>query len=442
MNVFGAKQFHPLLQSSLIESYYVNFYMSINVGALVGICTIPILAQYDVTTAYCWPLGLLLAGVIVFLFGSPRYVRSPPAGNLFRRKRSRKNAGTIPLFTVFRICLLIVPFCVGYNQMPTTFIVQGAVMTKAFGFIDVASMNSLDALSVLFFGTITSSYIYPGLASRGIKLPTTYKFAIGSGLGALAICWALVVEKMIHDAYEKDGSQICVLWQAPAYILIGWGEIFAVSAAYEVAFTASSPDKKALASATNIFCVGGIPNILCIILFNICSPWFENSHGTTAIGHIDEYATAKVGNYFYVLLGIMLLGVGINVLPSVRDFVDNTENQAVDLLKTPVFQKGQFRKMESDENTALLTPGSSRYEDYLKYGDAPVLYKMNSMRAGPSMSNSEIGHSKPIKYKYVSKLYQSDGNVLQVELGEDGKPIKAGDATRGHKSDFGRLNST
>lgn len=26
VNVFGAKQFHPLLQSSLIESYYVNFY--------------------------------------------------------------------------------------------------------------------------------------------------------------------------------------------------------------------------------------------------------------------------------------------------------------------------------------------------------------------------------------------------------------------------------
>ena len=34
VNVFGAKQFHPILQSSLIESYYVNFYMCINIGAL------------------------------------------------------------------------------------------------------------------------------------------------------------------------------------------------------------------------------------------------------------------------------------------------------------------------------------------------------------------------------------------------------------------------
>ena len=94
-----------------------------------------------------------------------------------------------------------------------------------------------------------------------------------------------------------------------------------------------------------------------------------------------------------------------------------------------------------DETTALLTPGSKRYEDYLKYGDAPVLYKMNSMRAGPSMNNSELGQSKPIKYKYVSKLYQSGGESVQVELGDDGKPEKLGDSKERHQGDFGRLNS-
>ena len=36
VNVFGAKQFHPLLQSALIEAYYVKFYMCINIGALIG----------------------------------------------------------------------------------------------------------------------------------------------------------------------------------------------------------------------------------------------------------------------------------------------------------------------------------------------------------------------------------------------------------------------
>ena len=44
VNVFGAKQHHPLLQSSLIESYYVKFYMCINIGALIGGFAVPILA--------------------------------------------------------------------------------------------------------------------------------------------------------------------------------------------------------------------------------------------------------------------------------------------------------------------------------------------------------------------------------------------------------------
>jgi proton-dependent oligopeptide transporter, POT family len=47
VNVFGAKQFHPLLQSSLIESYYVSFYMCINIGALIGGVLVPFLAQSE-----------------------------------------------------------------------------------------------------------------------------------------------------------------------------------------------------------------------------------------------------------------------------------------------------------------------------------------------------------------------------------------------------------
>jgi len=151
-------------------------------------------------------------------------------------------------------------------------------MHKAFGFVDAATMNGLDPISVLIFGNLTGNIIYPALAKRDIKLPTTYKFAIGSSLGVLAVIWAMLVEHWIHVAYhEHDGQSLCILWQAPSYVLIGWGEIFAVSAAYEVAFTASSPETKALASALNIFCVGGIPNFICIFLYQVCQGWFRNS---------------------------------------------------------------------------------------------------------------------------------------------------------------------
>eukprot|EP00977_Amphora_coffeiformis_P001021 scaffold220_cov169-Amphora_coffeaeformis.AAC.1 len=374
VNVFGARQFHPFLQSSLIESYYVNFYASINIGALLGILILPVIAQHNVTLAYMIPCGMLGAAVLLFIAWTPRYVIGKPAHNLFA-KRKRNDNDRIPLTTMFRIALLIVPFCIAYSQMPTTFIVQGTVMRKAFGFVDPATINLVDTVSVLVFGYLAGSYFYPALQKRNIKIPTTYKFAIGSFLGVLSILWALFVEAKIHHAYHyEDGRQISILWQAPSYVLIGAGEIFAVSSAYEVAFTASSPDTKVISSAINIFCVGGIPNAFCILLYQGCRGWFRNSRGDTNIQHIEDYTTARVGNYFWVLVAILLFGVGVNVLPGVRDLVESTEKKSAEIVKTPLTP--HRRRPAADEETPLIGR---------KFGKEPVLAKMGSMREGPKI---------------------------------------------------------
>jgi dipeptide/tripeptide permease len=222
-NTNRAKQHHPLLQTSLIESYYVSFYMSINIGALIGGVMVPVWAQHNVTEAYFIPLVVLTLGVLVFLLGGPRYVRSKPKTDFcsFFQSSPKKSSvyvtaassDSIPLSTIFRISLLVVPFNIAYSQMATTFIVQGTVMRKAFGWIDAASMNNADAVAVLLFGYVVGTHMYPALADRGIKIPTTYKFAFGSALGALAIGWALIVEAMIHAKYEATGHKVGILWQ-------------------------------------------------------------------------------------------------------------------------------------------------------------------------------------------------------------------------------------
>jgi len=449
VNVFGAKQFHPVLQSSLIESYYVSFYTVINVGALAGICIIPIIAQRSIFLAYTIPLSFLIVAGICFLLGTPRYITSNPRPSKKKQMRmcggestSRKySPKSTTLFEIFRISVLVVPFNVGYNQMPTTFIVQGSVMSKAFGVVDVASMNSLDTISVLFFGSITANYIFPYLAKRGIKIPTTYKFAIGSFLGACAVAWAIVVEEMIHTTYERTGEQLNVLWQAPAYILIGFGEIFAVSTAYEVAFTASPPDKKVLSSATNIFCVGGLPNMICIVLFHFCSKWFRNSHGNENIGQIEDYATAHVKKYFYVLLSIMIFGTLVNVMPCVREYVESIEEKASDFIKTPTMTPRIRKKHRSqrsftgEENSPLLVvpPQTKKYQQYLEYGSGPIYTRTSSMRAGPSMSRSDLpgGKLKKIKYKAISKIYGSKRKHAKMKkpnlvTREDGRLLRGG----------------
>jgi len=436
VNVFGAKQFHPILQSSFIESYYVNFYMCINIGALTGGIVVPVVAQWNVTVAYFIPVCVLGIGVACFVAGTGRYVRPRPihdaghlargvasacgcggggggggggAGGTSRAKRDRQLViqpsrssgclaeGRVGIGTIALLSGLVVPFNVAYAQMATTFIVQGSVM-RNFGIVDAPMMNNADAVSVLAFGYLIGNVLYPELNRRGIKIPTTYKFAIGSGFGAWAVGCAIVTDYRIHRVYRETGEAVTVLWQVFPYLLIGIGEIFAVSAAYELAFTVAPARMKSIASAANLFMVGGLPNVLCILLYNACSSWFLNANGEARIHKLRDYASARVVNCFWVVEAISLLGVLINVLPCVTSWVADVERSAAETVRspmsTPVIRKNlMMRKRKAhrrqhssgtldDEESPLIK--SQRHAQYLKNGDGPSLSKFGSMRAGPS----------------------------------------------------------
>jgi hypothetical protein len=171
--------------------------------------------------------------------------------------------------------------------------------------------------------------------------------------------------------------------------------------AYEVAFTASAPQTKALASAVNIFCVGGIPNIICIGLYQACQSWFRNARGDTNLQHVEDYATAHISRYFGVLLLILLLGVCLNVYGPIQRFVEGTEQRAAELVKTPILRKPKIVG-HMDEESPLLK--AQQYQKYLDYGKGPVLYKLGSMRAGPALSHKE-SKQKAIKKSFIPQLY-------------------------------------
>jgi hypothetical protein len=150
----------------------------------------------------------------------------------------------------------------------------------------------------------------------------------------------------------------------------------------------------------NIFCVGGIPNLLCIGLYRACRGWFRNSrNGTTNISHLEDYASAHVANYFWVLVGILTFGVGLNIHPSVKSYVESVEKKAADIIKTPLMGRRVL-----NEGTPLLRK---------KFGDKPVLTKMGSMRAGPALSHTPANGdataatatANHVKYSYIPRLY-------------------------------------
>lgn len=369
VNIFGAKQFHPVLQSDMIETYYVRFYMCINIGALIGGIIIPIIAQYDTFVAYLIPVCLLSLGIGIFSLGYFRYVRAPADGkttimtwaaliySLFCCSRSSDESKSIQfhrpglsrnkesfggtfkdnfidniaqLLAIFPISALIIPFNIAYGQMLTSFITQGTAM-KPSGIIDAAMMQNADAISVLIFGALISSLLYPALAKRGKKIPTTYKFAFGTFLALMSMSCSLIIEYMIHSKYNETGEQISIFWQIFPFVFIGAGEIFAVSAAYEAVFNIAPKEQKAFASAINLFLIGGVPNFISTGLFNACSSWFQDSSGSDTFNtsntteYMKQYSETEIYNYFWVLWGICVFGIAINLLPPVKKWVERIE---------------------------------------------------------------------------------------------------------------------
>ena len=159
--------------------------------------------------------------------------------------------GQVGIGTITLLSGLVVPFNVAYTQIAMAFIVQGSVM-RNFGIIDAPMMNNADAVSVLAFRYLIRNVLYPELNRRGIKIPTMYKFTIGSRFGAWAVGCVIVMDYRIHHVYHKTGEAVTVLWQVFPYLLIGIGEIFAVSATYELAFTVAPARMKSIVSAANL----------------------------------------------------------------------------------------------------------------------------------------------------------------------------------------------
>lgn len=406
VNIFGARQYHPILQRSMIESFYVRFYMIINVGACLGFIIMPIVARHNITIAYIIPLVLLLIALVFFVAGSTRYVNAVPGKHMVEKERQIKSSSSDedndeePNFLdVAKICLLIVPFCIVYQQAPTTFMVQGAVMDPFLGFIEAPSMDILDTFSVLICGYFVSSHLYPYLATNNIKFATGYKFALGCAFAACAILWTIFVESMIHVEFARTGGKVNVVWTAPSYILIGAGELFAISACYEVAFTTSPANKKAFACAFNLFCIGGVPSLVSLALFRICGPWFRANDGSGNIGTIEKYSEAKVGNYFWVLFWIIIAGLMLNIYRPVVKWINTVEQRAANALsrsipntpKTPRSAVLSERKGHAEADPLLK---AKKQIKYLEEDACTSIYRANTPKAGFSKKKSRPKKSK------------------------------------------------
>lgn len=372
LNVFGAKQYHPVLQADMIQTYFVNVFMANNFGALAGGLIIPLVAQVRITAACLIPVGAMVLGVIFFVLGTFRYVRATPRKDAHLKtlqvvgmplvcksvdaaKESHGGKqqdsfvdGVKSLLAVIPIAALTIPFNIAYSQVVAVFTVQGLAMRKA-GFIDAAIMLNFDAVSVLLCGTLVGGYLYPYLERNNIHLAITHKFAIGTVLGGLGILASIAVDYAIHHNPEH----ISILWQIPQYMIIGAGEIFAVSTAFESAFVIAPPEHKGLASALNLLITGAVPNFLCVALYNACAAWFPTEVD------LDSYRSSHVYRYLWVLVGIATFGVAVCLSPPVTNWVKRQHRRAADLRETELSKSTMSFSLDDAEKQ----PSSRQLDD-------------------------------------------------------------------------------
>ena len=115
-----------------------------------------------------------------------------------------------------------------------------------------------------------------------------------------------------------------ILWQSPAFIFIGFGEIFAVSAAYEATFKIAPKNLKALSSALNLFLVGGIPQYIITLSILVTKSWFVASNGSDDLKILANYATANTMKYLGLMVGVGMFGTLINLIPAVDRIIVRT----------------------------------------------------------------------------------------------------------------------
>merc|ERR1712176_1705520 len=183
-------------------------------------------------------------------------------------------------------------------------------------------MNNCEALSVLIFGFFFDAYLNPLLTRRGIRLSICHKFAIGSFCGFMSMAVAAIIDYGIHANLAK-GQLISVGYQAFIYLFMGAGEIFIYAMAYEAAFEVAPKEHKGLASAFNLFLVGSVPGFIETAILDALTDWLPTcsaqGQGFEAINAC--FGGSNMSGFFWVAAGIAGLGVVLNLLPFVNNWV-------------------------------------------------------------------------------------------------------------------------
>lgn len=115
-------------------------------------------------------------------------------------------------------------------------------------------VHNLNPLSLLIFIPMFDKFIYPAIAKTGFKFTPIKKITCGFACGTISMVIAALIQHFIYDqspcgnqASSCDEPPPLSVWiQTPAYLFIGFSEIFASITGLEYAFTKAPKSMRSL----------------------------------------------------------------------------------------------------------------------------------------------------------------------------------------------------
>ncbi|KAH8896727.1 PTR2-domain-containing protein [Thozetella sp. PMI_491] len=284
-----------------INRAYMTWYFMTNVGALLGILTMPYVEKYaGFWVAWLVPTVLYLLCPLVMLWGRRRYNRTPPHASVFAkafrlvvfswkhnlraglRGRSRwslvKPSSIVPeqrpkwmtfddaWVDEIRRCLKAAKvfawyplFLLCFNQINNNLVSQAALL-ELHG-LPNEFMTIIDPLGILILVPIFDRMVYPFLRARKVRVSPIRRITAAFVCGSAAMTWAAVLQ---YHIYQKSpcgyGANTCdapapinVGAQAGSYLLIAMGEILGTITILEYSYAKAPKSMRSVIQALALF---------------------------------------------------------------------------------------------------------------------------------------------------------------------------------------------
>jgi POT family proton-dependent oligopeptide transporter len=223
---------------------YGWFYWSINFGATFGFALIPMLRDKH---GYSWAFGVpgiaMAVATFIFWLGRKNYVRQPPQREskqagifsiVFSPKTDEDRRSARAVGRIFLVFLTVPVFFALYNQVNTTWVLQGEKMTPfhVLGFkVDGERMQAVGSILVMIWVPILTYLVYPLCEKLGLRPTALRRMGFGMVLGGLTYVISGWMQARIDG-----GETLSLAWQLLPYIVLVAGEVLVSATGLEYAF--------------------------------------------------------------------------------------------------------------------------------------------------------------------------------------------------------------